>query len=202
MNAQWNETVETIAKRHSTRQFSDKRVEETDIRAMLNAANQAPSAHNQQSWRFVVVKGEKKKGLAALISGKAADYPKASAALLRMAGRTISSAPVVIAVANTGELIKHGGGLFQIDSRLSDDFFRTMEIQSSSAAVENLLLAAASLGIDTVWLGIMYLMKDEILEYLEEPKGEFMAIIAAGYGGHESHSPKKRSLDMIVKTLE
>ena len=64
---------------------------------------------------------------------------------------------------NTGSLINHGSELFRIGQKRSFDFFRTMEIQSSAAAVENLLLAATSLGLGSVWLGILYLIKDEVL---------------------------------------
>jgi nitroreductase len=174
-------------------------VPDEHLKIILNAANQAPSAHNQQSWRFIVISGDKKKGLAGLIAGRADQFPRASAALLRMASRTITSAPVVIAVSNSGELIRHGTELFQIDSKLSHDLFRTMEIQSSSAAVENLLLAATSLGLASVWLGIMFLIKDEVLEYLNEPKGEFMAIVAVGYPERPTQSPKKQPLHDIVR---
>lgn len=201
MEDRTNSTLDTIAKRHSTRVFLDTLVSDENIRKILTAANQAPSAHNQQSWRFIVIKDKKKKELAGLISARAGQFSKASSALLRMASRSILSAPVVIAVSNTGELIKHGSSIFEIDEQLSHDFFRTMEIQSSSAAVQNLLLAAESLGIASVWLGIMYLIKDEILEFLEEPKGEFMAVIALGYREKPSQGPKKRTLDMLVKEL-
>lgn len=197
-----NDTLTTIAKRHSTRLFLDKPVPEKTINSILEAANKAPSAHNQQSWKFIVIKGKKKDGLANLISNSSHSFPRASAALLRMAARSILSAPVVIAVANSGELIEHGAKLFQIEDIRVKDFFRTMEIQSSSAAVENLLIAATSLGIATVWLGIMFLIKDEVLEFLGEPKGEFMAIICAGYPEKESSSPKKRPLNMLVKKIE
>lgn len=197
-----NDTLRIIAARHSTRIFADRPVSDENIQVILNAANQAPSAHNQQSWRFIVIKGEKKHGLASLISGKAGKFPKASAALLRMAARAIFSAPMVVAVANTGELIQRGTELFQMDLNVSSDFFRTMEIQSSSAAVQNLLLAATSLGLASVWLGIMYLIKDDILAYIEEPKGEFMAIVPIGYPIKITTGPKKRPLEMIVRTIK
>jgi nitroreductase len=197
-----NETLRTIKERHSNRIFSGKPVPDELLHVILNAANLAPSAHNQQSWRFTVIKGEKKKELAGLISNSASRFPRASAALLRMAARSITSAPVVIAIANSGELIRHGKDLFQVDERLSGDFFRTMEIQSSSAAVENMLIAATSVGLSTVWLGIMFLIKDDILEFLGEPKGEFMAIVPVGYAEGPSQSPKKRPLEMSLKSLE
>lgn len=194
-----NQTIETIYKRHSIRNFTDQEISETDLRTILNAANMAPSAHNQQSWRFIVIKGEKKRELVELVNSKAIEFPKSSSVLLRMASRSIASAPTVVAIANTGDLIEHGVKLFQIDHTRAFDFFRTMEIQSSAAAVQNLLLAATSLGLATVWLGILFLIKDEVLTLLGEPKGEFMAVIPIGYAAKESKGPEKRPLELIIK---
>lgn len=202
MSEEKNCTLSTIANRHSVRLFTEQAVAEADVKTILEAANQAPSAHNEQSWRFVILRGEKKAELVNLISNRAADFPKPSSTLLRMASRSIASAPLVIAVANTGELILRGTDLFKVDKELGCDFFRIMEIQSSAAAVENLLLAAASLGISTVWLGVLVLIKDDVLQLLGEPKGEFMAVIPVGYAAKESAGPQKRPLEMIVKYLE
>jgi hypothetical protein len=47
-----NETLNSIARRHSVRMFVDKPVREDRIMAILRTANQAPSAHNKQSWRW------------------------------------------------------------------------------------------------------------------------------------------------------
>ncbi len=197
-----NETLKTIANRHSIRSFADTPVLEEDILTLVDAANKAPSAHNQQSWHFIVIKGEKKHELVDLVNRKAVEFPKSTSVLLRMASRSMASAPVVIAVANTGELIEHGTKLFGVDFELAHDFFRTMEIQSSAAAVENLLLAATSLGLATVWLGILYLIKKEVLELLGEPGGEFMAVIPVGYPVKITKGPEKLPLEMIVKTIE
>lgn len=197
-----NPTIGTIYQRRSIRQFQDQAVDKKLIRQVLDAANQAPSAHNQQSWQFIVIRGEKKQQLAQLVNRRAADFPKASAAILRMASRCLASAPVVIAVKNTGSLIAHGSNLFQIEKARSFDFFRTMEIQSSAAAVENLLLAATSLGLGSVWLGILYLIKDDVLSFLGEEKGEFMAVIPVGYPKKESGGPKKIPLEYVLKELD
>lgn len=196
-----NETLQTIYQRRSVRQFQDRPLGDDMVRAVLDAANQAPSAHNQQSWKFVVIRNKKKQDLAQLVSKQAADFPKPSSAILRMAGRSIASAPVVIAAMNTGTLIEHGTELFKIEPAAADDFFRTMEIQSSAAAVENLLLAATALGLGSVWLGVLFLIKREILDFLGEAQGEFMAVIPLGYPRRESISPKKQPLEYVVKNL-
>jgi nitroreductase len=197
-----NETLKTIKERRSIRTFAKDEIPDEQIRILLQAANEAPSAHNQQSWRFIVLKGEKKQGLADLVSEAAPRFSKAAQALLRMSARSIASAPVVIAVANSGDLIDHGTELFAAEKDLAGDFFRTMEIQSSAAAVQNMLLAATSLGLATVWLGIMFLLKDEVLRFLEEPSGEFMAVVPVGIASRAAGSPpKKQSFEMKVTYL-
>lgn len=197
-----NQTLQTISERHSIRLFTDSPVSDKDIQTIVEAANKAPSAHNQQSWHFLVICGQKKKELVELVNSKAGEFPKSTAVLLRMASRSIASAPVVIAVSNTGELIEHGTKLFGIDFEKAYDFFRTMEIQSSAAAVQNLLLAATSLGLGTVWLGILLLIKNEVLSFLGEPKGEFMAVIPVGYPVKTTRGPEKRPLEMIIRRID
>ncbi len=196
-----NETLRSIRDRRSVRMFLDTPVSDEDLNTILTAANQAPSAHNQQSWKFAVLRGEKKAGLVDLVCARSADFPKPSCVLLRLASRSIASAPVVIAVSNTGGLIKHGTELFKVDREIGHDFFRIMEIQSSAAAVQNLLLSAQSLGLSAVWLGVLVLIKKDVLRYLEEPEGEFMAVIPVGFAARPSSGPHKRSLEMVVKYL-
>ena len=198
-----NETLKTIKERRSIRAFAKDEISDEQIRVLLQAANEAPSAHNQQSWRFIVLTGQKKHKLAELVAEGAFRFSRPAQALLRMSARSIASAPVVIAVANSGDLIDHGTELFKVEKDMAHDFFRTMEIQSSAAAVQNMLLAATSLGLATVWLGIMFLMKDEVLAFLGEPEGEFMAVVPVGHASRESGSgPQKEPFEMKVKYLD
>jgi nitroreductase len=196
-----NETLLSIKNRRSVRMFIDNPVSDDDLKTILHAANQAPSAHNQQSWRFIVLKGRKKNELAGFINDKSNDFPRPSSTLLRLASRSIASAPVVIAVVNTSELISRGTELFKVDKNIAHDFFRIMEIQSSAAAVQNLLLAATSVGLATVWLGVLVLIKNDVLRLLGEPEGEFMAVIPVGYPAKSTPGPIKQPLDVIAKYL-
>ncbi len=197
-----NSVLEVIGARRSVRQFTEQEVSDADLMALLNAANRAPSAHNQQSWHFIILRGQKKQALADLINRRLDRFPRTASVLLRLAARTIVNAPVVVAVVNTGELIEHGSKLFQIEGASGHDFFRTMEIQSSAAAVENLMLAATSLGLASVWFGILYLLKDEVLALLGEAQGEFMAVIPVGYPVRTTRGPAKRSVEELIRVLE
>jgi nitroreductase len=195
-----NETVNTIYKRHSMRMFTEQAVNDDDIFTILNAANQAPSAHNQQSWKFIVIRSERKTELVNMIVDNSSKFSRPASALLRMAARSISSAPLVIAVMNTGELIRRGPELFEVDKESARDFFRIMEIQSSAAAVENMLIAATSIGLSSVWLGILIMIQKEVLNFLGKPDGEFMAVVPVGYAAKTSSGPKKRPLDIVALT--
>ncbi len=197
-----NETLKTINNRRSIRVFTKEELSDEQVSMLLKAANEAPSAHNQQAWRFIVLRGAKKQEFAEMISANSENFPRPASALLRMAARSIASAPVVIAVANTGDLIEHGTDLFKVEKEMAHDFFRTMEIQSSAAAVQNILLAATALGLATVWLGILFLMKDEVLKFLGEPAGEFMAVIPVGYAARSGGGPQKQPFEMKVRYLD
>ena len=196
-----NNTLKTIRQRHSVRQFRDDPVDEDTLFTVLDAANRAPSAHNQQSWRFIIIRGQKKSELTSLVSRRSGDFHKPVSTILRMASRTMASAPVVVAVMSTGQIIENGDELFRVDKSEALDFFRTLEIQSSSAAVENLLLAATSLGLGSVWLGILLVLKEEILDFLQESHGEFMAVVPLGYPRKPMEGPRKKTLDNVVKEL-
>jgi nitroreductase len=186
----FNDTLLTIRKRRSIRMFTKNDLSDEQIAALLQAANEAPSAHNQQSWRFIVLRKQKKQELADLVAAQSEGFPRPASALLRMAARSIASAPVVIAVANTGDLIDHGTDLFKVNKEMAHDFFRTMEIQSSAAAVQNMLLAATSIGLATVWLGILFLIKDDVLKFIEER------------ASREGGGPKKEPFEMKVRYLD
>ncbi|MEW4354055.1 nitroreductase family protein [Streptococcus pneumoniae] len=59
-------------KRHAVKHFLDKEVDPKDLRTAIEIATLAPSAHNLQPWKFVVVK-ERKDALVPLSYGGNAD---------------------------------------------------------------------------------------------------------------------------------
>lgn len=53
--------MKTIDVRRSIRNFVEKEVEQEKIEKVIRAGMQAPSAHNQQAWEFIVVNDNNKK---------------------------------------------------------------------------------------------------------------------------------------------
>jgi nitroreductase len=118
------ETLETINKRTSLkRRLSARDVEEEKIVLVLDAARMAPSAHNMQPWRFIIVRG--KKNIETVVTRA-----------FEEANQIVREAPVLIIVcANPGDdMTQDGKGYYLFDTGL---------------AVENMLLAATELGLAT-----------------------------------------------------
>lgn len=191
--------LELVKKRRSTRFFKDEDVKKEDLLKILEAGNLAPSAHNKQSWKFFIISGDRKNSLAQLISEQSEKFPRKSRILLRMASKSIFSAPVVIAVFSTGELINEAEDFGKELKRDIEDFFKHMEIQSASAAVQNMLLQATELGLGAVWLGIVVLIANEIEKFFNT-EYKLLAMVPIGYPVKLSDSPRKKPLkDVIVE---
>lgn len=124
---QMNETLQTIHNRKSVRKFADKNVSEEQIEVLLKAAMAAPSSKNNQPWKFYVIRNKQ------VLQQLADTLPFA---------KMLPQAPVVIVVC--GDNTK---GVNEPDQALNWAL-------DSSAASQNILLAAQSLGLGTVWTGI------------------------------------------------
>lgn len=114
---------ESIINRRSVRKFTDMHIEEEKLTGILRAAMNAPSACNQQPWRFVVITDKD-------VLKELHSTHNWMLALL--------SAPVTIVVCGEPRMTK------------LERFWR----QDCSAATQNMLLAAHTMGLGAVWMGI------------------------------------------------
>lgn len=118
-----NEVLEIIHERKSVRHFTDQPVSKEQIETLLKAGMAAPTAANRQPWVFYVV--TKRESLDAL--GEQLPYAK-----------MLSQVETAIVVC--GDMEKAGN--------LADKGYW---VQDCSAATENILLAAESMGLGAVW---------------------------------------------------
>lgn len=121
-----NQTLETIFNRTSIRSYSDQKVEKDQIMTLLKAGMSAPSAVNKQPWEFIVIDDKD-------LMGKIGDEFK-NAGMVKKAS---------CAIIVCGDMNLTLGGDVQ-------EFW----VQDCSAATENILLAAHSLGLGAVWCGV------------------------------------------------
>jgi nitroreductase len=194
-----NETLRSIHRRHSARMFTDRPVGDEDLNVLLDAANRAPSAHNQQVVAFHYPSPSEKAEVGR--TGKwpggrfspplvdppphgRAEHPERPGRGGRGQYRRVD--PPRLRTVPSGQ----GGGPRFLPHHGDPKF---------GGAVENLLLAATSLGIGSVWQGILFLMKQDVLRFLGEPAGEFMAVVPLGYPAKTAEGPKKRPLETLIR---
>ena len=81
---------------------------------------------------------------------------------------------------------------------LADGYNRDKDAMGIGACIQNMLLAAESLGIGSVWLGEILNKKKQVNEILNAgDKNELMAVIALGYPDEKPESTR-RSLDSMI----
>lgn len=192
--------MESIKSRRSIRKYLDKPVPIEMIEAILQAGALAPSSKNQQPWRFVVVSGEAKtEMLAAMDQGFAKEKEEpmlpSVAPYLESARHTrniMAAAPATIFVLNSA-----GVGLHQ-PLTLEERVGEICNVQSIGAAIENMTLKAAELGLGSLWICDTFFAYDALIDWLGG-EGQLAAALAVGYPA-ESPSPRPRkSLAELVQ---
>ncbi len=122
-----NETLKTIHDRTSIRSYTEEAVPASMLETLLRAAMAAPSSRNVQPWLFYIVEDR------ALLTRLSEELPSA---------RMLAQAPLAIVVC--GDTQKGDPNAEQVHNWVMD----------CSAATQNLLLAAHSLGLGAVWTGV------------------------------------------------
>ena len=160
-----NSKLNYLFSRRSIRKYKSADVEGNLVRDLLEAAMAAPSAVAKDPWAFVVIRDR------ARLARVAEVLPN---------GSMLAEAPLGFVVC--GDLHRaHDGQLSYL-------------LQDCSAAIENLLLAANTLGLGACWLGVH--PREErvrhIRDLLDIPAAVIpIAAIAVGWPA-ESHDPRSR----------
>ncbi len=80
-------------------------------------------------------------------------------------------------------------------------YHREKDIMGLGAAVENMLLAAESMGLGSVWLGEIIKAKEEVEKILSMPDDtEFFGVVAIGYPNeNKTRERKRKKLSEIIE---
>ena len=204
-----------IASRRSVRKLKTTQIQESDIRTLVWAATMAPSGANMQPWKFIVIRNKQLEAkLANLVLKKTRKLEKSNIISANVASRTRDSnffgrAPVLIAVlvkysqARNGFLAKIGKAMkVNIGEAIVPDA-GLVEIQSTAAAIENLLLAAHAMGYGACWLRIPSWSKDDLEHALNVKKPwHLLAFIPLGLPDETPNFPGRKSVDEVKESIE
>jgi len=178
------EVLEAIKTRRSIRRYKATPVDDKTIELILEAARWAPSWNNTQCWRFIVVCDSNIKAELAQALGKELGKPNP-------ATNAVMNAPVVIVAC--AELGKSG----YIGGELSTDKGDWWYMFDTALAMQNLTLAARSLGLGTVYVGLFDAKK--VASILEVPPGFcVVAMTPLGYPDQEPKARPRRELSQTV----
>ncbi|GHS97809.1 NADH dehydrogenase [Synergistales bacterium] len=162
-----NETVGFILARRSVRSFEPRGVEPEKVSILLECGFAAPSSKNSQPCHLIVIDDKE---------------------LLRKMGnsveqfRMLTEAPLAIAVAVDVEN-------YERVHKMTDGTW----IEDASATIENILIAARTLGLEGCWLQVLNRSEREevALSALNIPNGaKILALAVLGYG--KEHKSKHK----------
>ncbi len=161
---------------HPCAQFQSRPVPPEKLKGVLAAARLAPSQHNLQPWRFVVVQDDERKRLLAQASNR---------------GKLIAEAPAVIVAFAIEE-----------DIPITVGGYISAYPLDVAVAVDHLQLAATAEGLGTRW--IIEFNEDKVRSVLHVPEGIHpIAVIPIGYPAEPNGSAKldddgRKSPDEII----
>lgn len=172
-----NQVLEVIKSRRSTRAFTDQPVSKDEVAAILEAGAWAPSGHGHQGWHFsALINPEKTAELAAAV-------------------RTSLELPEAYCF--------YGAPCHIIISYQADHPHAWLD---GSAAVQNMLLAAESLGLSACWINQIRVCCDDpavralLTEYGIPEDHLVIASIALGHGAAVTPAkPRKEDVITIVE---
>ncbi len=178
------EVLEAIKTRRSIRRYKTTPVDDKTIELVLEAARWAPSWTNTQCWRFIVVRdGGIKSELADVLQSKRPDGKNAATEAVR-------NAPVVIvACAELGQ-----SGCYQGEPTTDKGDWYMFDV---ALAMQNLVLAAHSVGLGTVHVGFFDAKKAAAI--LGVPPGFCVVeMTPLGYPDQEPAPRPRKELSEIV----
>lgn len=193
--------IQAIRDRRSIRTFLDIPVERQDIEDILQSAVLAPSSKNRQPWKFVVVQGEAKAemlkafrtGIAREESGDAL-LPQSKKYIegAKLTVHSMEQAPVVILALNP-----LGKGVLA-NLTPEERVYETCNIQSLSASLQNMLLAATEKGLGSLWICDIFFAYKELCAWLGD-QGELIAAVAIGRTNESPAVRPRKSLTDVVE---
>jgi coenzyme F420-0:L-glutamate ligase / coenzyme F420-1:gamma-L-glutamate ligase len=200
----YQDLLSLMQARRSIRRFTRQAVAREDLLRLIEAARWAPSNHNRQPWKFMVIEDANQiqamarevrealevrlKSLPALASPFADE--------LARHGTVFAQAPMLLAVLHKQPV----GFSAALLAGLSDPALVSGEPLSVAMAVQNLLLAAQALGLGACVLTPPLLASSALASSLALPAGyHITCLVALGHPDEAPEPPRRKALEHIVE---
>jgi nitroreductase len=189
------ETLQAIADRRSIRQYTDQPISRDVVEQIMAATVQAPSAKNQQPWRFVVLEGDAAVALAQIMKRSAAELTEAGedTGSLAWTAAVVEQAPVSI-------LVYDAAPPAEIPAAFHDDY-RFVMLQSIGGAIQTMLLAAQALGLGSLWICDVLYCEPEINRWVGHTADKLVAAVSLGYAAESPRARPRRPWQEVTEWM-
>ncbi len=193
--------IPEIYDRRSIRKFLDKPISQKDIMEIIQSGVKAPSSKNRQPWKYIVIQGNAKEEMLKVFH-QGINREENENALLPQSKQHIAAAKYTINIMEEAPTI-----IFVVNSLGKDilseltpeeHIYEICNIQSISASIQNMLLAATEKGIGSLWICDIYFAYSELCKWLNSD-GQLIAAIAFGYPNESPKARPRKNLDDIVE---
>ena len=163
---------------------------------IIQSGVKAPSSKNRQPWKYIVIQGNAKAEMLRIFR-QGIEREENERALLPQSRQHIPAAkytvdimeeaPTIIFVVNS-----LGKGILS-EMTPEEHIYEICNIQSISASIQNMLLAATEKGIGSLWICDIYFAYSELCEWLNSD-GQLIAAIAFGYPNEFPNERPRKNL--------
>jgi nitroreductase len=163
-----------VKQRRSIRAFQSKPIEEQKLQRILESINQAPSAGNLQAFEVYLVRDVQRSGPALVKATLDQEF--------------MAQAAVVLVFCTHAK---------RAEARYGERGMQLYSLQDATIACTYAMLAAAALGLSSVWVGKF----DEaaVTELAGIPDGQRpVALLPIGYAAESPHAPARRALSDLI----
>ena len=200
-----NEIIQNIKTRRSIRNFKDKKIEKEILEEIIQAGKYAPSAINQQPWKFIVITNEDFiQKLTTSVKEELKNILKKrfikSFKIKELKDPNIQKHIFAFAFSKKDTIFFNAPSLILVVTQ--DKLFYD---ESCACCAQNMMLAAHSLGLGSCWIGFASALgfNKELLEQIGIPKDHHIsAAIIFGYPNEEIKRPSIRKIQSdIIKWI-
>lgn len=193
--------ISAIFDRRSIRKFLNTPISRQDMEDILQSGIKAPSSKNRQPWKYIVVQKDAKDEMLKVFH-QGIEREKNVKPLLPQSRQHIAAAEYTVDIMEEAPVILFvvnplGKGIFE-KLNPEERVYEICNIQSLSASIQNMLLAATEKGIGSLWICDIYFAYFELCNWLDT-EGELIAAIAFGY---PNEFPKMRPRKNIQDVVE
>jgi len=190
------ELLEAVMNRRSVRKYKDAPVPREVLEQLLEAACWAPSAENLQPWYFVAL--TKPEDIRLLQE----TMERVSEAMRPHLEELYPRHPRIVKDV-TGFLRRLGGAPVYVLVFLQQDYgpVRDSMLESTAAAIQNLLLAAHEKGLGTCWVNAATGLGfgPALRELFAPNQGDFVSLVTLGYPDQAPRTPGRKPGRWVIR---